>query len=200
MTPKGNSYNDETQIEEGKNYYQKDNSRLFNFLELNGNDSEKFIYEGNEEEKTKIFNKGEFDYIICVLVKDDSKESSLESTINSIYDNFDSLENIGIGSKNTLICVFIKQITSFSLFNSEDIQNQKNRDYILYLKAKKTGSQSSTIIIFTKPKGLTDIGALKCFYLGVVDQIKEEKGKIVFTSVITAGVYLKPLKNLILSA
>ena len=200
MTPKGNSYNNETQIEEGKNYYQKDNSRLFNFLELNGNDSEKFIYEGNEEEKTKIFNKGEFDYIICVLVKDDSKESSLESTINSIYDNFDSLENIGIGSKNTLICVFIKQITSFSLFNSEDIQNQKNRDYILYLKAKKTGSQSSTIIIFTKPKGLTDIGALKCFYLGVVDQIKEEKGKIVFTSVITAGVCLKPLKNLILSA
>ena len=139
MTPKGNN-NDETQIEEGKNYYQKDDSiGGFNFLELNGNDSEKFIYEGREEEKTIIFNKGEFDYIICILVKDDSYDSSklLEKTINEIYKNFDSLESIGIDSKNTLVCVFIKQIKSFSLFNLEDIQTHKDKDYFLYLKAKK---------------------------------------------------------------
>ena len=202
MTPKGNN-NDETQIEEGKNYYQQDNSnRTFNFLELNGNDSEKFIYEGNEEEKTIIFNKGEFDYIICILVKDDSYESSrlLEKTINEIYKNLDSLESIGIDSKNTLVCVFIKQITSFSLFNSEDIQTHKDKDYFLYLKAKKTGNQYSTINIFTKPNNLTDLGALNCFYLGVVDQLKEEKGKILFTSVMTSGILPNSLKNLILSA
>ena len=202
MTPKGDNYNDETQIDNGKNINQQDNfSRSFNFLELNCNDSEKFFYEGKEEEKTIIFNKGEFDYIICVLVKDDSHESStqLESTIKAIYENFNSLQSIGIGSKNTLVCVFIKQIKSFSLFNSDDIQSQKDKNYFLYLKAKKTGNQTSTINIFTKPKGLTDLGALKCFYLGIVDQLKEEK-KILFTSVITAGVWLKSLKNLILSA
>ena len=202
MTPKGDNYNDETQIDNGKNINQQDNfSRSFNFLELNCNDSEKFFYEGKEEEKTIIFNKGEFDYIICVLLKDDSHESStqLESTINAIYENFNSLQSIGIGSKNTLVCVFIKQIKSFSLFNSEDIKSQKDKNYFLYLKAKKTGNQTSTINIFTKPKGLTDLGALKCFYLGIVDQLKEEK-KILFTSVITAGVWLKSLKNLILSA
>ena len=203
MTPKGDNYNDETQIENGKNSYQQDNfSRAFNYLELNCNDSEKFVYKEKEEEKTIIFQKGEFDYAICVLVKDDSSESSrlLEATINSIYDNFNSLQTIGIGSKNTLVCIFIKQIISFSLFTSEDIQSQKDKDYFLYLKAKKTGNQLSTINIFTKPKELTDLGALKCFYLGVVDQLKEDKGKILFTSVITAGVYPKLLKNLILSA
>ena len=203
MTPKGNNYNDETQVEEGKNYYQKDDFKsTFNFLELNSNDSEKFIYKGKEEENTIIFNKGEFDYIICILVKDDSYESSklLEKTINEIYNNFDSLGTIGIDSKNTLVCVFIKQIESFSLFNSEDIQTHKDKDYFLYLKAKKTGNQYSTINIFAKPNNLTDLGALKCFYLGIVDQLKEEKGKILFTSVMTAGIIPKSLKNLILSA
>ena len=202
MTPKGNDYNEETQIEQEKDYSRHDiYKRAFNFLDLNGNDSEKFIYKGNEEEKTKIFNTGEFDYIICVLVNDDSDNSSsqLETTINSIYDNFNSLEHLGIGSKHTLVCVFIKNTTSFSLFNSEDIKSQRNKDYFLYLKAKKSGNQNSTIIIFTKPNGLTDIGALKCFYLGVVDQLKVEK-KVLFTSVITAGVSPNNLKNLILSA
>ena len=202
MTPKGNDYNEETQIEQEKDYSRHDiYKRAFNFLDLNGNDSEKFIYKGNEEEKTKIFNNGEFDYIICVLVNDDSDNSSsqLETTINSIYDNFNSLEHLGIGSKHTLVCVFIKNTTSFSLFNSEDIKSQRNKDYFLYLKAKKSGNQNSTIIIFTKPNGLTDIGALKCFYLGVVDQLKVEK-KVLFTSVITAGVSPNNLKNLILSA
>ena len=202
MTPKGNDYNEETQIEQEKDYSHHDiYKRAFNFLDLNGNDSEKFIYKGNEEEKTKIFNNGEFDYIICVLVNDDSDNSSsqLETTINSIYDNFNSLEHLGIGSKHTLVCVFIKNTTSFSLFNSEDIKSQRNKDYFLYLKAKKSGNQNSTIIIFTKPNGLTDIGALKCFYLGVVEQLKVEK-KVLFTSVITAGVSPNNLKNLILSA
>jgi len=202
MTPKGNDYNEETQIEQEKDYSRHDiYKRAFNFLDLNGNDSEKFIYKGNEEEKTKIFNTGEFDYIICVLVNDDSDNSSsqLETTINAIYDNFNSLEHLGIGSKHTLVCVFIKNTTSFSLFNSEDIKSQRNKDYFLYLKAKKSGNQNSTIIIFTKPNGLTDIGALKCFYLGVVDQLKVEK-KVLFTSVITAGVSPNNLKNLILSA
>ena len=41
---------------------------------------------------------------------------------------------------------------------------------------------------------------LNCFYLGIVAQLKEEKGKILFTSVMTAGISPNSLKNLILSA
>ncbi len=201
MTPKGSyNNNDETQIDDKRDNPYNYN-RAFNCLELASNDSEKFIYEGNEDIQTKIYNKGQFDYIICVLVKDDSEESSskLEGTINTIYKSLQSMGSIGIGSINTLVCVFVKNIIKFSLFNSEDIQTQKDKDYFLYLKANKKESQTSTINIFTKPKGLTDIGALKCFYLGIVNQIKEAN-KILFTSVITAGVSPSSLKNLILSA
>ena len=203
MTPQGYNNNDETQVED--RHQNINMNRAFNYLEIdNSSSSEKFIFEGSE--KTNIFEsiKSSYDYIICILLEDDSYQSSdlLDRTLKGIYENFSQLQDIGIGSSNTLICIFIKEIMSFSLFNTDDIQNSKiKEDYYLYKSTYKRGYNSSSIYLFTKPRGSMEIESLRCFYLGVISQLKEDK-KILFASVITAGVEptQNSLKRLILSS
>ena len=83
-TPNKN-YNDETQVEENKENIIN-NTLPFKYLEKD-NAPEKIILDG--EEKTNIFEaeKGKYDYIICILLKDDLNKSSemLENTLKSIY-------------------------------------------------------------------------------------------------------------------
>lgn len=185
ITPKG-SNNDITQIEEKDSRLNRD----FNYLEID-NSPEKFIFEG--EDKTNQFekHKGKYDYIIGILLKDDSREGSLllEKTLDGIYQNFTTLQTLGISSSNTLIFIFINKITTPYLFqNLIEIQNtRKNHNFYYYSSAHKANNQSSIIYFFTKAKELTDIEALKCYYLGIIDQIKIEK-KPIFSSIITAGV------------
>ena len=193
---KGNN-NDITQIEEPNKFPE----RAFNYLEID-NSAEKFNFEG--EEKTDLFktDKGKYDYIICVLLKNDLSQSSklLDKTLDGIYQNLNNLQDLGISSSNTLVCIFIKNIIRFSLFPKDEIQNIKpSQSFYLYSKAKKNKYPSSTIYLVTKTRGLTDFEALKCFYLGILEQIKMEKNPI-FSSVITAGVEPKTLKKLILSS
>jgi hypothetical protein len=198
-TPKGEN-EENTQVQEKNSNLEMD--RLFNYLEIK-NSTEKFVI---DDENPNIFENsiGKFNYVICVLLKDDTQRGNemLEKTLDSIYQNLNTLNEIGISSSNTLVCIFVNKITNYYLFNKDDVHNIKeDQNYYFYTTAQKEGYQSSTIYLFTKPKELLDLEALKCYYLYVISKIRMNKQQI-FSSVITAGVELKPsgLKSLILSA
>ncbi len=197
-TPKGNN-DDITQVED-KNSNLGSN-RLFNYLEIN--DTGKFVM---DDKRTNILENhmGKFNYVICLLLKDDTIKSDglLEKTLDSIYQNFNTLNELGISSVNTLVCIFVNKITNSGLFKMEDIYNvREDKNYYFYATAQKKGIQSSTIYLFTKSRELLDLEALKCYYLYVIDKIRANK-QAIFSSVITVGVELMPsgLKNLVLSA
>ena len=204
-TPNKN-YNDETQVEENKENISN-NTLPFKYLEKD-NAPEKIILDG--EEKTNIFEaeKGKYDYIICILLKDDLNKSSemLNITLRSIYANRDSLNDFGISTSTMLICVFINEIKGYSLFNKDDfakIRKESNSlNTYLYLRTHKEGySANSSIYLFTKPGYLYSVEALKYYYTNIIYQLKEDK-KILFSSVITAGVEptQTSLKKMILSS
>ena len=197
-TPKGNN-DDITQVEDKNSNLE--NNRLFNYLETN--DTGKFVM---DDKSTNILEShtGKFNYVICLLLKDDTIKSDglLEKTLDSIYHNFNTLNDLGISSVNTLVCIFVNKITNSTLFKMEDIYNvREDKNYYFYATAQKKGIQSSTIYLFTKSRELLDLEALKCYYLYVIDKIRVNK-QAIFSSVITVGVELKPdgLKNLVLSA
>ena len=102
-----NNYNDDTQVEENRENIIN-NTLSFKYLEKD-NAPEKIYFDG--EEKTNIFEpyKGKYDYIICILLKDDSQNSSemLDNTLKCIYGNRDSLDQLGISTSTMLIFVFI---------------------------------------------------------------------------------------------
>ena len=185
ITPKGNN-NDITQIEEPKKLGERD----FNYLEID-NSPEKFVFEGDEKTNQFEINKGKYDYIIGILLKDDSNDNNylLERTLDGIYQNFNSLQELGISSSNTLICIFVNKITTYYLFqNKDEIQNMKNnQNFYFYTSAQKVNNPYSKIYLFTKARELTDIEALRCYYLGIIEQVKMEK-KPIFSTIITAGV------------
>ena len=204
-TPNKN-YNDETQVEENKENISN-NTLPFKYLEKD-NAPEKIILDG--EEKTNIFEaeKGKYDYIICILLKDDLNKSSemLNITLRSIYANRDSLNDFGISTSTMLICVFINEIKGYSLFNKDDfakIRKESNSlNTYLYLRThKERYSANSSIYLFTKPGYLYSVEALKYYYTNIIYQLKEDK-KILFSSVITAGVEptQTSLKKMILSS
>ena len=204
-TPNKN-YNDETQVEENKENISN-NTLPFKYLEKD-NAPEKIILDG--EEKTNIFEaeKGKYDYVICILLKDDLNKSSemLNITLRSIYANRDSLNDFGISTSTMLICVFINEIKGYSLFNKDDfakIRKESNSlNTYLYLRTHKEGySANSSIYLFTKPGYLYSVEALKYYYTNIIYQLKEDK-KILFSSVITAGVEptQTSLKKMILSS
>ena len=190
-TPNKN-YNDETQVEENKENIIN-NTLPFKYLEKD-NAPEKVIFDG--EEKTNIFEaeRGKYDYIICILLKDDLNKSSelLNNTLKSIYNNRDSLDDLGISTSSMLICVFINEIKGYSLFNKDDfakIRKESNSlSTYLYLRTHKEGyNVTSSIYLFTKPGYLYSVEALKYYYSSIIDQLKGEN-KLLFSSIITAGV------------
>ena len=195
VSQNGKNNNDITKIEE----QNKGDERPFNYIEID-NSKEKFDFEG--EEKTLIFenDKGKYDYIICILLKDDSTQSSklLEKTLEEIYMNLRNTQDLGISSSNTLICIFVNNIQSYSLFHKDEIKTIKNnQNFYLYSTAHYSTNLQAKIVLFTKTIELTYVESLRCYYLGVIQQIRQDK-KILFSSVITAGVEPKSLKKLIL--
>ena len=195
-TPKGN--NDITRGEDQNNLSSIE--RAFNYLEIT-NSAEKFEIENDNLFENSV---GKFNYVICVLLKDDTLKSSeaLGKTLDSIYKNFNTLNELGISSSNSLLCIFINKLTNYSLFHKDEVNNtQMDKNYYFYSVAQKKGHQSSTIYLFTKPGELSDLESLKCYYTYILNKIIVNKQSI-FSSVITAGIELKEkgLKNLILSS
>jgi hypothetical protein len=191
--------NNDTQVEDSNGLGV---NRIFNYLEKNDNSFETFTFEGDEKSEPFSIHKGNFEYSICILLKDDSFQSSfaLDKTLTGIYKSLDTLSDIGISK--TIVCIFVKKIRSYPLFNVEKLSAFKNdKNYFLYVSAQKAGYPTSNIYLITKPNELNEVEALRCFYLGVINQIKEDK-KTIFSSVITAGVEPNTysLKKLIMSS
>ena len=205
-TPQNNNYNDETQVEDNKENIIN-NSLPFKYLEKD-NSPENIIFDPGENISILESAKGNYNYSICILLKDDSQKSSdlLRITLDSIYGNRDTLASIGIETSNLLICVFINEIIGFSLFNKDEFYKmQKENNSIntcLYLKTHKEGyNSSSSVYIFAKPTYFESVEALKYYYTGIIKTIKLDN-KILFSSVMTAGIRAHPiaLKKLIVNS
>ena len=162
ITPKGNN-NDITQIEEPKKLGERD----FNYLEID-NSPEKFVFEGDEKTNQFEIHKGKYDYIIGILLKDDSNDNNylLEKTLDGIYQNFNSLQELGISSSNTLIFIFVNKITTYYLFqNKDEIHNMKNNQNVyFYSSNQKANNPSSKIYLFIKARELNNIEELRYYY------------------------------------
>jgi hypothetical protein len=204
-TPQNNN-NDEIHIEENKENIIN-NTLPFKYLEKD-NSPESIIFDPGENVSILESDKGNYNYSICILLKDDSQKSSelLKNTLNSIYGNRDTLATIGIGTSNLLICVFINEIRGFSLFNKDEFYKMRKENNsintCLYLKTHKEGyNSSSSVYIFAKPSYFESVEALKYYYTGIIKTIKLDN-KILFSSVMTAGIRAHPiaLKKLIVNS
>ena len=97
-------------------------------------------------------------------------------------------------------------VSLIDLFNKNDfVQIKKEKGSLntyLYLKTHKEGYNStSCIYLFSKAGYLSSVEALRFYYLNIISQLKREN-KILFSSVITAGVMPNntALKKLILNS
>ena len=163
-----------------------------------------FSLEG--QEITEIFqnNKGQYYYIISILLRDDSVESSseLEKTLRGIINNLQSLSDLGINSQNILICIFLKEIKTAVLVKKEHLSLiSDNKQQFLYLSPKKNNFSELNICIISKNTIFYENQALKCFYCGIITQLRN-RDQTIFTSVITSNVVpaLNSLKKLICSS
>ena len=161
--------------------------------------------------------QGNYKYSICILVnKDDLKTSqALYYTLKSIEQNLKTLkEKIDIQSEQICVFIFVSEIYDEYLFNENDvakleenIQNKKNQEieenlggndkkeniFSLLMRERvfKEDNELKNIKYYTIAKDfeykLTEVCALKSYY-SILSKLYKEK-KLMFSSVITAGVY-----------
>ena len=161
-------------------------------------------------------------YSICVLLKKDDLEQSQElySTLKGIEQNLKLLkEKIEIESKQIYIFIFVKELYNEYLFNENDvakleenIQNKKNQENEENLENKENKENKENVFnllmrerVFSEDNDLKhiryftlalnfgymlyDISALKAYY-SILSKLYCDK--LMFSSVITAGVYPTP--------
>ena len=170
---------------------QQENITPFSYFEEINND---IIDDSNFES-----DKGKYKYCICVLMKDDTLESSilLGKTLNGIDKNLNSLKDkIDIESAQISIFIFVNRIYEEHLFREEDINkfeenmDNNNFDYLMRERTYKEDTELKNIKIYTIAKNYDyifyDVSGLKLYY-SFVKKLYQEK-KIMFSSVITAGV------------
>ena len=192
-TPKGDKYILEASI----NPFQKKNTKKknSNFQYLTSDEySTIFKLDGKEIEYIYRQIQGQYKYIICILIKDDSYSSHilLERTLNGIKYNIDSLKQTFIESKNILICLFFNEIKKYDVFDEEDTSILKeNNQFILlkkkYLFNKENKEISIDVHCYGKLNLFYDVEILKLFYCFIVNRLRI-KNTIIFTSIMTAGV------------
>ena len=115
----------------------------FSYLEQRDNEDPSVFYykiDKNKEENDaeNIFKPNAFisQFVICILLKEDSTEDSelLKHTIKGIISNFGDLGELGINFENTLIYIFVNNIKRNELVSQEEIKNKlKEENKIKYL-------------------------------------------------------------------
>ena len=171
----------------------------FSYLEQKERD-EPLVFEFESKDKNEINDAENIfkpnalisKYVICILLKEDSKEDSdlLKQTLHDILDNFGGLEELGINCENILIYIFVSNIKKNELVSQEEIKNKlkgDNKKYLLTHMKLKDDARDIKIEVVSKANYMSDIESLKCFYCQIVNSLKVDK-KILITSVITAGV------------
>ena len=145
--------------------------------------------QGIEIENIYGKNKGNYKYVICILLNDDSGSSSqsLEITLEGIKNNLENLADISIKCQEILICVFVNYISTNQLINEEALKLLKTDTDFLNVPKIYNSVKDFNINIIYKNNYLSEVAALKFFYLGIINQLKQEN-KILFTTIISAGV------------
>jgi hypothetical protein len=152
-----------------------------------------------------IFEKGKYKYCICLLMKDESKNSSLllYKTIKGISLNLNKLEEeIDIKGEHIALFIFINHIDIHNelFFTENDINILEEKKYNFLMRERTINEENSKLLnlkVFTISNNnyLSDVSSLKLYY-SFLEELKDEK-KLMFSSVITAGVY--PLEGSLLS-
>ena len=201
FTPKGDKYI----LEASNNPFQKKNTNKNNstFKYLQSDEySITFKIDGKELEYTYRQIHGQYKYIICILIKDDSYNSDnlLERTLSGIKYNIDSLKQTFIEPKNILICLCFNQIKNSDVFDEEDTSILKESNQFILLTKKYFIDKDASIDVhcYGKLNFFSDVEILKFFYCFIVNRLRI-KDNIIFTSIMTSGMApeFSSLKNLI---
>ena len=171
----------------------------FSYLEKTSNDPIVFEYKPRDENdlnpEQNIFKAESINVklAICILLKEDSQEQSclLKETLDGIFANFDSLDNYEIKPENIYIYIFANKINNNILISGDVIKeklkdNNKNNYLLTYFK-KKGDERDYVIGVICKNNYMSNMESLKCFYCNIISNLKPDD-KILFTSIITAGV------------
>jgi len=186
----GNNNNDKDNSSNPNNLKQSIKNR-FEYFEQNSNDS--MIFSLNDE--TFENEKGQYKYCMCLLMNDDSSDSSnkLFLTLEGIQKNLQSLENdLKITPNDIALFIFVKRTLNDILFDDNDknkIEEQRDN----FLRKEKTMEEGTPIknvkiYLITNYDGLYDMTALKCYY-SILEKISERRS--IFSSIITVGVIPK---------
>ena len=167
------------------------------------NKKEPFSYLGEMDkpiEQQSIFDndKGKYKYCICLLMKDENGNNSqyLYNTLKGIEQNLQSLEEqLDIRGEQIVLFIFINNINSTDghFFREEDIQKKEDDMNPILLRERTISEEVDNKLINIKVytisdnNYLSDIKALKLYY-SFLKKLKDEN-KLMFSSVITAGVY-----------
>ena len=149
--------------------------------------------------------KGKYKYCICLLMKDDCAYNSqlLYKTLKGIEMNLNQLEEeLDIKGVHIALFIFIN-IVKYNYFFSDENRAQseeKNNDFPYLMKERQINEDNFKLLnlkVYTISNNyyLSDIKALKLYY-SFLKQLKDEN-KLMFSSVITAGIY--PLPESLLS-
>ena len=164
------------------------NRTPFYYFEQSSSDSLFFSL----DDETFENEKGKYKYCMCLLMEDDSFQSSckLFDTLKGIKENLPSLEkNLNIAAQEIALFIFIKRTLNDILFDDNDknkIDDQK-QNFLRKEKTMEEGTEIKNVKIYliTNYDGLYDMRALKCYY-SILKQISE--GKNIFSTIITVGV------------
>ena len=175
------------------------------------NKKEPFFYLGEKDkpiEQQSIFDndKGKYKYCICLLMKDENDNNSqyLYNTLKGIELNLQSLEEqLDIRGEHIVLFIFINNINSTNghFFTEEDIQKKEDDMNPILIRERTISEEVDNKLINIKvytisdSNYLSDVKALKLYYSFLM-KLKDEN-KLMFSSVITAGVY--PLVGSLLS-
>lgn len=186
-------------INSANNLKEDDKDKETNAGEDNKNKEENFAYlEARDSEEPSVFEfapsekkdindaENKFipkdsnpEYVICILLKEDSEEDSvlLKATLYEIRENFDELEKLGINYENILIYIFVNKIKKNELVSQEVIKNKikgENQFLLSHMKLKDDG-RDIKIEVVSKGNYMSDIQSLKIFYCLIVKSFKKEK-------------------------
>jgi len=171
----------------------------FSYLEKTSYDPIVFEYKPRDENdlnpEQNIFKADSINVklAICILLKEDSQEQSslLKETLDGIFANFDSLDNYKIKPENIYIYIFANKINNNILISGDVIKEKlkdKNKNNYLLTYFKKKGDERDYVIgVICKNNYMSNMESLKCFYCNIISNLKPDD-KILFTSIITAGV------------
>ena len=182
-----------------ENENENKEEEAFIYLEKDENENGTLIKEKEENEYFKE-RKGKFKYTICILLKTNEIVNSilLKHTLISIGKNLKELseiDKIDIKPMEIGIFIFINEFKADNKLNItksfEDKEEKNNEYYIQEWEmnvSNEEEEQIKNIKIFTihSLKYLYNIKALS-YYYDILSQIKAE-GKIIFSSIMTAGV------------